>query len=978
MGKPVMAQPVMATAVPATPVGAPPAAAPPFQPADASHEPMMATVNEAAPTSFAKRGKRKSSMMGPIVVGVLGLATVVGGFAIWKFVINAPVLVIRPLQAKAIDEMAEFKFKVPVDLKSITADSLEFALENAPPGLQVDVKTGEIVWKPTEEQGPQDYKFFVLVSAQGHEGLRDKKPFALSVKEVEQPPVIAPLEGLTAKIVDGEVVFTCKIDATDQDVPPKPLKYSALKGSPPGTKVNAETGELEWRSKGQKGNTDVEFIVAASKGNSKTVYGKHTFKVHIEAEDGSAQVLAELFRKEGSSVEIFDAPKDDNLGVKGQSVKVGSEEFLVYEFPTPAAMNVSAAKIGPDASTDLGRLKPWSAPTRLYRKGRMIVLYLGDAAQIVGPLTNYMGEPFAIAKMEAPTKFTLKTEIATAPDAATLGDDKILELFKDKKLFDVKEYVTLRGIYANRFEKMFESQIKQAFGTDYDAMMTFLNQHKDLKEEFFTAIDPVNDKVVPCLTLFKDLYKQFPKQFVPYGNLAIAVSVTWDDQRGIYKYQQHQQRTHSIMPSEQVEDGIASFKYILDCEEVMQGRGQYIPWELLTLMVNHTTPVVERQWALQNLLPFRQVIGRIYSTVPYDTEMLRTSSRVCKLADKPYTLPNILQFGGVCAMQADYAARVGKSLGVPAAYVTGQAASGDLHAWVMWVDLKTVTESSIVFSLESHGRYFNDHYYVGTLEDPHTGKKITDRELELRLNSVCVDPIAKRHADLIMRSYPMLREKDSMDVARQLYFLAAVMQKSPGNEQCWFDLAKISKSGEAKKPQKKELAAALDQLFRQFTNFPDFTWKVFDDLISFQDENKQKIPLYERLLQLYESAERPDLACEGLLKLSDYLVTEKKSNDAIEALAFFVKKYPKEGRFIPKTVDKIEAICKTAGGADAQLVQFYQEFLPMIPQMRGNEPSKYCMDMYDRAIKRFTELRQPELAQLYTAQLAALRARAPQ
>ena len=466
------------------------------------------------------------------------------------------------------------------------------------------------------------------------------------------------------------------------------------------------------------------------------------------------------------------------------------------------------------------------------------------------------------------------------------------------------------------------------------------------------------------LTLFKDLFKQFPKQFESYANLAIATAVTWDDKQGIYRYGGHQNRTHSIMPSDQVDDGIQNFKYFLDCEEVMQGRGQYIPWEFLTLMINHTTPIVERQWALQNLLNFRQGIGKCYSTVPYDMVMLQTGSKTCKLGGLPYTLPNILEFGGVCAMQADYAARVGKSLGVPASYVAGPSTSGDSHAWVMWVELKQVTQSSIVFSLESHGRYSYDKYYVGTLTDPQTGKTMTDRELELRLQTVGINPIAKRHAELIMQAFPMLREKDNMDVARQLYYLANVMQMSPGNEACWYALAKVAKGGDLKNPQKKELAAALDQLFRQFANFPDFTWKVFDDLISFQPEAKQKIVLYERLLELYESADRPDLACEARLKLTDYLVGEKKTADAVEGLAFTVKKFPKEGRYVPKLVDKIEEICKAAGGADDLLVQFYQEVLPMIPQTRGDEASKYCMTMYERAVKRFTELKQPRTTQV--------------
>jgi protein-S-isoprenylcysteine O-methyltransferase Ste14 len=62
--------------------------------------------------------------------------------------------------------------------------------------------------------------------------------------------------------------------------------------------------------------------------------------------------------------------------------------------------------------------------------------------------------------------------------------------------------------------------------------------------------------------------------------------------------------------------------------------------------------------------------------------MLRTQSEVCRLNGKPYTLQSIKDYGGVCAMQADFAARVAKSLGVPAEYVGGEANFGGLHAWV--------------------------------------------------------------------------------------------------------------------------------------------------------------------------------------------------------------------------------------------------------------------------------------------------------
>ena len=103
-------------------------------------------------------------------------------------------------------------------------------------------------------------------------------------------------------------------------------------------------------------------------------------------------------------------------------------------------------------------------------------------------------------------------------------------------------------------------------------------------------------------------------------------------------------------------------------------------------------------------------------------------------------------------MQADYAARVGKSIGVPAEYVRGESNSGGLHAWVMWVELRTVTKTSIVFSLQSHGRYRTDHYYVGTLQDPQTGRRITDRELEIIMH--VADGKTNRAANGDVRNLP--------------------------------------------------------------------------------------------------------------------------------------------------------------------------------------------------------------------------------
>lgn len=427
------------------------------------------------------------------------------------------------------------------------------------------------------------------------------------------------------------------------------------------------------------------------------------------------------------------------------------------------------------------------------------------------------------------------------------------------------------------------------------------------------------------------------------------------------------------MPDE-LADAVANFQYFLEAEQFMQGRGQFLPWEFLLHMINHKTPRDEREWSLANYLTRRVMFGKIYSDVPYDDEMLRTQSQVCRLADKAYILPNILQFGGVCAMQADFAARVGKSIGVPAEYVRGESIYGDLHAWVLWVELTSVTKGSIGFRIESHGRYRGDKYYVGTLTDPQTGQQMTDRQLELRLHTVGVNTAAKRHADLVMRSYPALREELQLDIAGQLAFLEQVIKLCPWNVSAWTWLASISKSEELDAKQQKQMLAVLSGLFDSFAVFPDFTWTLFDDLIAFEKVPQKRNQLYARLLTLYVSAQRPDLACEARLKLTDHLVNDEKSLDAINGLAATIMAFPDEGRYVPRMLDRLEQLCVGVKGADEELLKFYASFLPVIPQKRGNDPSKYCMEMFERGIAKFKEFGQPQLAAIYEAQLAKIRA----
>jgi hypothetical protein len=535
------------------------------------------------------------------------------------------------------------------------------------------------------------------------------------------------------------------------------------------------------------------------------------------------------------------------------------------------------------------------------------------------------------------------------------------ELHAAKKLFQPAEYRTLRSAFAGRFERAHKDTIRRAYGEDFDKLSTWLEENREIKEDFYTAIDTEHDKVDAALTIFKDLWKAQPDKVKAFHNLAIAVAVTWDKPQGaVYDYRHHQTRCRATLPEGGVE-ALENFRYLVENDAKLQGRPKSLPWEFQIYMVDHKTPLPERNWAMQNYLNRRVMIGKCYHDVPYDYGML--TDKEPKLSGYPYTLENIKKQGGVCAMQADFSSRVGKSIGAPAAYVRGQANSGGLHAWVMWVEVKQAAPGRIVFSMESHGRYNIDNYDTGELDDPQTGKEILDREMELRLWNAGSDTTAKRHAGLAMRAFPILRDVLPMEPSAQLAFLRQCITFRPLGEEPWTAMAALCK--DRKLDAKRDGPAVTESvrtLFAVFARFPDFTWKVFDDLVAIQTDEKTRTAFYLELVRFYDKSARPDLACEACLKLTDYLEAGKRLNEAAVALAAVIRRFPDEGRYIPKLMDRLEKVCGSYPEGKNILMKFYVEILPKIPPRRGDEVSGYCLAMYQRAIKYFRDNNQTKAA----------------
>jgi len=464
-----------------------------------------------------------------------------------------------------------------------------------------------------------------------------------------------------------------------------------------------------------------------------------------------------------------------------------------------------------------------------------------------------------------------------------------------EKPFAKGEYKHVRSAFAKYIEAKHGEALKAELGADAEPFGKWLDENTELKEMLLTALDPQTDNLGGVMVILSDLWKASPEAVKNHPNLAVAVAVVWDHKQAVYDYIGHQRRTQSTLPETVANVGaVENFKYVLDHESKLKGPHLQLPWEFLVHVVNHRTPESERDWAVSKYLPRRAGIGTVYKDIEYDKVMLETQSKVCKLNGKPYTLPSIREFGGVCAMQADFASRVGKSLLVPAVYVGGEANSGALHAWVMWAEVKSVRADAVTFTLESFGRYNLDQYYVGTLKNPQTGQEMTDRDLERRLTAVGSAPLHSRQADLLMRAYPVLVEKKQLTTGQRLAYIKRVLALYTLCDAAWTELAVLYKDG--KLTDATEAAELTNRAMLTFAKFPDFSWTLVDALLTPQKDKGSRTRLYERLVLSYEQLGRPDLACEARLKLVDYQVDAKDHQKAFAGLANTIRKFPSEGR----------------------------------------------------------------------------------
>jgi hypothetical protein len=169
----------------------------------------------------------------------------------------APVL--SPITGTTIPELSPYTFTATATDPDLPAQTLTFSLIGAPEGAAIDPASGIFTWTPSEAQGPGTYPFTVQVCDDQEPELCATQEVTLTVTEVNQAPVLDPIENAT---IPELVPYTFTATATDPDLPAQTLTFS-LTGAPTGAAIDPTTGVFTWTPTEEQG------------------YGVYTFTVQV-------------------------------------------------------------------------------------------------------------------------------------------------------------------------------------------------------------------------------------------------------------------------------------------------------------------------------------------------------------------------------------------------------------------------------------------------------------------------------------------------------------------------------------------------------------------------------------------------------------------------------------------------------------------------------------------------------------------------
>jgi hypothetical protein len=100
-------------------------------------------------------------------------------------------------------------------------------------------------------------------------------------------------------------------------------------------------------------------------------------------------------RESGVAVKEHGEAEQPFFRVTGRMVNVGGEDVQAFQYSEAAAVESEAARVSSDGLT-IGNAKPhWIGSPHFYKRGKLLVLYVGEDASTQKVLESILGRQFA-------------------------------------------------------------------------------------------------------------------------------------------------------------------------------------------------------------------------------------------------------------------------------------------------------------------------------------------------------------------------------------------------------------------------------------------------------------------------------------------------------------------------------------------------------------------------------------------------------
>jgi len=359
-----------------------------------------------------------------------------------------------------------------------------------------------------------------------------------------------------------------------------------------------------------------------------------------------------------------------------------------------------------------------------------------------------------------------------------------------------------------------------------------------------------------------------------------------------------------------------------------------VPAELLVYTVDVTDSIEELEWAV-NKYPGNQRVGSLFFTIEYDYDHLRKGTTK-KVTAAGFSLPNILQHGGVCADQAYFAVEVGKAIGVPTAYCVAQ--SGEVgHAWVGFLQARG---RQGMWNFDT-GRYSAYQGIRGNVVDPQTRQSIPDSYVSVLaemigtktgerraaaaftdasnyLATVAADGFKPEPIGDVAQTVKTLVPRNA-DADARLSLLEAGLRQTPGYNRAWFAMRDLAAGGGMSLSDKKKWAGLLQQMCGR--SYPDFTMTILGPMIESIDDPREQLRLWDAALKLV--SRRADLSAEVRIAQGETWESLDEPAKAGQCYEDVIKRYANDGPFVITALKKTQQMLEASGKAD-RVVKLYE------------------------------------------------------